>query len=671
MAKICREQGGKVERDEGHELGWTDTIGGNSEPAIIRSEWLQDEEISEPGDWNPSADLTAYLNALYDSDDYVGIVTESWQNEDGKHLPKKGIWDRTAGQLIQKLATCKGDIAKVVGDWDPNCGAWIRFNPLDGKGCRDENVTDFRFALVESDTLQIERQLAIYRELDLPAAAIVHSGGKSLHAIVKIEATDMAEYRNRVDYLYRICKKAGLEIDRQNRNPSRLSRMPGAVRNGRKQWLVSVNTGKTSFVEWKEHIESLTDDLPDIDNLGGCWDKMPDLAPTMIEGILRQGHKCLISGPSKAGKSFLLINLSISIAEGRPWLSWDCKQGRVLYINLELDRASCLHRFREVYNALGYPPENLQNIDIWNLRGYAQSMDKLVPKLIRRALKTRPDCIIIDPIYKVITGDENAADQMAKFCNQFDRICTELHASVVYCHHHSKGDQGQKRAHDRASGSGVFARDPDALLDMIQLDLPDDRKARIANQYAYKAMAKYLDKKRQGWRDEMEGTAQTPENLALKFPSDEIREISVDAREKAAKTSAWRIEGILREFPEMAITNMFFGYPLHTIDHDELLTDAMAAGEERRRTPREAVNQKKEETIAETMQTFEELKGFADNGIVTVDGMAEHLGINNKNTRTRIKNTGKLYVKGGMIFEKNGEAKTQKNVTETDKTQQV
>lgn len=69
-------------------------------------------------------------------------------------------------------------------------------------------------------------------------------------------------------------------------------------------------------------------------------------------------------------------------------------------------------------------------------------MDKLAPKLIRRAAKKNYVAIIIDPIYKVITGDENSADQMANFCNQFDKVCTELGCAVIYCHHHSKGNQG-------------------------------------------------------------------------------------------------------------------------------------------------------------------------------------------------------------------------------------
>ena len=132
----------------------------------------------------------------------------------------------------------------------------------------------------------------------------------------------------------------------------------------------------------------------------------------------------LLAGPSKAAKSYLLIELCAAIAEGREWIGWQCTQGKIMYVNLELDRASCLHRFKDVYTSLAWDPKNVRNIDIWNLRGKSVPMDKLAPKLIRRAQKKGYIAIVIDPIYKIITGDENSADQMAKFCNEFDRVAT-------------------------------------------------------------------------------------------------------------------------------------------------------------------------------------------------------------------------------------------------------
>ena len=230
-----------------------------------------------------------------------------------------------------------------------------------------------------------------------------------------------------------------------------------------------------------------------------CWDAKNRYG---LEGILRKGHKMLIAGPSKAGKSFLQIELCIAIAEGKKWLQWYCAQGRVMYVNLELDRASCLHRFKDVYTSMGIAPENLQNIDIWNLRGKSVPMDKLAPKLIRRAAKKDYVAIIIDPIYKVITGDENSADQMANFCNQFDKVCTELGCAVIYCHHHSKGSQGGKKSMDRASGSGVFARDPDALLDLIELEPTEALMKQEENKAICGACKSFLDAHFK-WQDDL------------------------------------------------------------------------------------------------------------------------------------------------------------------------
>ena len=66
--------------------------------------------------------------------------------------------------------------------------------------------------------------------------------------------------------------------------------------------------------------DSKTDELPDIVNLSESLKNPPALPAVLIEGILRCGHKMLISGASKTGKSFLLMELCIAIAEGLSWL---------------------------------------------------------------------------------------------------------------------------------------------------------------------------------------------------------------------------------------------------------------------------------------------------------------------------------------------------------------
>lgn len=500
---------------------------------ILDPEYIEPEQLKVPTDtaWTNKAraeELINYVKALFDDDEIVSYTTKSFKDKDGKFKPIEEGLHIYAGDMVKRLKQY-GRIDLAIGsqtissdedDSPLSGGAWIRFNPMNGNGAKNSDVTSYRYTLIESDKMSVSKQIAMIRALELPVAALVYSGGKSVHAIVHVDADTFKEYQQRVQFIYEICEKNGFKVDTQNKNPSRLSRMPGEYRGDKKQFLIATNIGHGSYKEWLEYVEEAADDLPPFTDLEEVFSNPPELAPELIHGVLRQGHKMLFVGPSKAGKSFALIELAIAIAEGGTWLDFQCSQGKVLYINLEIDSASCIHRFIDVYNALGMPPENLQNIEIWNLRGAATPMDKLAPKIIRRAKKYGFKAIIIDPIYKVIMGDENAAGDMAKFCNQFDLLCRDLGCSTIYCHHHSKGPQGQKKAMDRASGSGVFARDPDAVIDVTPLSV----------------------------------------------------------KEEAGQLSAFKVSGILREFPPFKEFCIVYHYPIHTVDHSGFLDMAAVEG---------------------------------------------------------------------------------------------
>ena len=615
-------------------LEWDSVIGDKDDLRIVDKAWLEDEDIEEPGDsWDPVHDITTYLQTLFQSTENVGYVTDVYETDD-RLAPKRGSWDRTAGELIEALKKHR-NIGAVFGDPNPAAGAWIRFNPLDGNGVKNDNVTDFRFALVESDAMSLGKQNAILRQLELPIAALVFSGKKSIHAIVRVEAPDYSEYRKRVEYLYKICEKNGLKVDTQNKNPSRLSRMPGVIRNGHKQFLIATNIGKKSWDEWHEWIEGVNDDLPDPEGLSTVWNEMPPLADCLIEGVLRKGHKMLLAGPSKAGKSFLLIELTIAIAEGIQWIAFPCKQGRVLYVNMELDRASCFQRFRDVYAALGIPPKAINNIDIWNLRGNTVPMDKLTPKLIRRSEKKNYVAVIIDPIYKVITGDENSAEEMANFCNQFDKICTQLGVSMIYCHHHSKGAQGGKKAMDRASGSGVFARDPDAMLDFAPLDITEDLRKAEDGKARIRGIEKALDEFLPGWEQDVgqddrlsPSAMQEYAGSKLNFEQASTMEAYImEALVKARRRTAWRLEGIFREFPEIPPLNMWFDFPVHHLDETDVLKDIVVEGDKAQ--AKKKWMEKQKESAKQTAQAYiDALEDLLKDDTVEIDykELAEYLG---------------------------------------------
>lgn len=621
----------KLDPNEGV-IGWEDEIGN-----IIDKDSIDSIELHEPSDsnWNPANELIRYLTTLFDTDEYVGFVVSSIENEKGKFIPgNRGNFRMTAGQIVEGLHSCNGDIGAVIGDYNQAAGAWIRFNPLNGEGVRNTDIASFKYALVESDSLDIGKQLSIIHQLELPVAAVVYSGAKSIHAIVKVDASDNKEYRERVSYLYKICDKNGLEVDSQNKNPSRLSRMPGCIRGDHKQFIIETNTGKETWSDWVEWVESMNDDLPDEENLADVLFNLPDYAEELIEGILRQGHKMLLVGPSKSGKSFSLIELCIAIAEGTKWMGRQCKQGDVLYVNFELDRASCLHRFKDVYQTLGLTPNNANRIFVWNLRGKTPALDQLVPKLIRRAEKKKYIAVVVDPIYKVITGDENSASEMAKFCNQFDKIADALGASVIYAHHHSKGAQGGKKSMDRASGSGVFARDPDALLDMIELDMNKEVKEHFINEARVEAMHTVLDKYVPKWRTYIYQTKKTDDHdfeamndycaEMLGFEQmNELQYLTELKVDEAKHITALQISGTLREFATFDPINCFFKYPVHFLDNANLLKGCRPESSKKKskfEKMNETNKKRQDENIELFLNAFEQLN---HDGQVTVKELAE------------------------------------------------
>ncbi len=471
----------------------------------------------------PVEQFRLYLKTLFYPEDHVGIITEdAFQDpKDKRWKPRKGYYDKTVRELLASLDKYPDELADTVYSWKDEAGAWIRINPLDGKDALKENVTRYEYTLIECDEGTMEEQIEAYKRFRLPIAAMVSSAGKSVHAVVKIHAPNYEEYRKRVEFLHRYLLKHDLKIDKANKDPNRMSRLPGATRNGKVQKLLAVNIGEKDWFSWLDFIEDQDAGLPPIENYVKSIETKPiQLPEELIYGVLRQGHKMLIAGPSKAGKSYLLMQLGLCISAGRKWLKFQCRRARVLYLNLEIQEESFRKRLNFLQESLKMTDGEASNFDMWNLRGKALPLNKLVPKLVRRIKGQNYGAIIIDPIYKVIFGDENSASDMGQFCNEFDKIALETGASIIYCHHHSKGAQGQKNMIDRSSGSGVFARDPDAILDIIQLDLD--------------------------------------------------RGFVLDNCDNPLATG-WQIEGTLREFPPFEPIKCWFDFPLHVVDEKGVL----------------------------------------------------------------------------------------------------
>ena len=183
----------------------------------------------------------------------------------------------------------------------------------------------------------------------------------------------------------------------------------------------------------------------------------------VIEGVLHKGSKMIISGSSKAGKTLSLLHLGLAAANGSTWLGHRTATSKVIYLDFELKKRIAARRIAEMVNANDqYDPKN-QNFMYCSLRGHSRTLEDLVHH-IEDLEDHRPDLVIVDPFYKLATGaDENDAGAIGEIVNRMEKFSERLDCSFVYAHHFSKGNKSDTDHIDRASGSGVFARDPDAI----------------------------------------------------------------------------------------------------------------------------------------------------------------------------------------------------------------
>lgn len=173
---------------------------------------------------SPVEQLVEFFEMLYAPDERLNIVCRFTMREE-KANPQGG------GKTMTRTEWC--DYFKKSGIPQSDAGAWLRMNPCNpGSGSdgaiTDVDVTAWAFMLLESDVIPAETMMALFQNLRLPIAAVIKSGGKSVHGWVKLNSADETEYAAMVLKVVSILKPFGL--DASNKNPSRLSRLPSAHR---------------------------------------------------------------------------------------------------------------------------------------------------------------------------------------------------------------------------------------------------------------------------------------------------------------------------------------------------------------------------------------------------------------------------------------------------------
>ncbi len=193
--------------------------------------------------------------------------------EEGKGIGEADIWEASpirldtsseqdASVLLRALYApddvlfiggTYGRTVKTVAEWLNHFGVGMPLpphlipNPLTGSVAQtkdgrpsmraDACVKAFRFAVAEFDGMSREDQLCFWWSVDLPVCALIDSGGKSLHAWIRIDGVEsVSAWTTLVEEGLFMGYLIPLGCDAACRNEARLSRLPGHFRETKGRW---------------------------------------------------------------------------------------------------------------------------------------------------------------------------------------------------------------------------------------------------------------------------------------------------------------------------------------------------------------------------------------------------------------------------------------------------
>ena len=324
-------------------------------------------------------------------------------------------------------------------------GIFVRINPFRPNlySGSDNDVSAYRHVLVEFDDKPKAEQEKLFRDSGLPISVLIDSGGKSIHAWVRVDAPNRKEWDARRDVIYSSIPG----IDAKNKNPSRYSRLPGAWRGpDAKQKLLAINLGALSWEDWLTSRET-DEDQTTIVTVKDLINFDPDKDPDNLIGKrwLTRGSSMIISGGTGIGKSSLMMQIVIQWAMGRDFFGVvPVRPLRIGIIQAENDKGDLSEAFKGVIKGL-----NMSTADIYilqeNLHFRTEAVrtgDQFLAYARRFIHRSKLDVIIADPLFSYFGGDLSDQGEVSVFLrNKLQPILHETKVAWIWMHHISKAQR--------------------------------------------------------------------------------------------------------------------------------------------------------------------------------------------------------------------------------------
>jgi RecA-family ATPase len=300
------------------------------------------------------------------------------------------------------------------------------------------------------------------RRLGLPITAIIDSGKKSVHAWVRIDAKTREEYDEKVALIHQFCSQSiGLDVDRQNKNPSRYSRMADVrraidfetdekgitvVKNWGQQRLLELNVPGKSWNEWESEVRAMAAEAEDEKTftVSGLLDYDLENDPKSLIGNrwLCEGSSLLITGPTGVGKSSFIMTLAVDWALGeRPFGLAPKRPLKTLIIQAENDEGDLATPLQGLLSSRDLNKAQIGELNkrIIFKQVATKTGEAFADYLRAQVEKHKPDIVIADLLLSYAGCGLSDQEGMSKFLrSEIQPILNETGVILAFVHHTSK-----------------------------------------------------------------------------------------------------------------------------------------------------------------------------------------------------------------------------------------
>lgn len=218
--------------------------------------------------------------------------------------------------------------------------------------------------------------------------------------------------------------------------------------------------------------DKTTATAPSVSPISGAelWGKEFPNPRWLIESIWPDQSCGFISGPSGARKTWLSLELSLSVATGTPALGrFNAPHpGPVLYIAGEDQLRNLQSRMRALALGRGINAADLSDLHFAAEQGVLAS-EGTRERLATCCQRLRPRLIILDPLVRMHSADENSAKEFQPILAFLRKTQREYGVSILLTHHSrkSRGDErGGGRKMEALRGTGDLGAWADTVLSM-------------------------------------------------------------------------------------------------------------------------------------------------------------------------------------------------------------